>query len=62
MPKPWDDPEKKLNKKLRNIGRSAAYALGGGVGLLIIKALFPKEDGNDKITGMIGDIVLILIM
>lgn len=60
--KPWDDPEEKLNKKIRKVGRSAAYAIGGGLGLFIIKVLFPKEEGHEKITDMIGDIVTVLIV
>ena len=62
MGKPWDDPEEKLNKKLRKIGRSAAYALGGAIGLFIIKAFFPKEEGQEKITDIMGDIVLVLFV
>ena len=62
MPKPWDDPEEKLNKKLRKIGRTAAYSIGGAIGLFLVKALFPKEEGHEKITGMMGDIVLVLIV
>ena len=62
MNKPWDDPEEKLNKKLRKIGRSASYAMGGAIGLWIIKLFFPKESGHDKITNIIGDIIPVLFV
>ena len=58
--KPWDDPEEKLNKKLRKIGRSAAYALGGAIGLWLVSAFFPKEEGHEKITTIMNDIALML--
>ncbi len=60
--KPWDDPEEKLNKKLRKIGRTAAYAIGGAIGLGVIGAIFPKEDSLEKITDIMGDITLMLIV
>lgn len=62
MGKPWDDPEEKLNKKLRKIGRNAAYGIGGGIGLLLIKMFFPKEDGHEKITDIMGDLILMLFV
>lgn len=62
LEKPWDDPEEKLNKKLRKIGRTAAYALGGAIGLWVIGAIFPKEDGMDKIIDIMGDIALMLVV
>ena len=62
MGKPWDDPEEKLNKKLRKIGRNAAYAYGGAIGLFLLKSLYPKEEGHEKITDVMGDISLMLVM
>ena len=50
MPKPWDDPEEKLNKKLRKIGRNAAYGIGGAIGIFLIATLYPKEEGAETQT------------
>ena len=60
MAKPWDDPEERLNKKIRKIGRTGAYALGGSIGLWLVSLFFPKEEGHEKITDMMSDIALLL--
>jgi len=62
MGKPWDDPEEKLNKKLRKIGRNAAYAIGAAIGIFIISALYPKEEGSENIASIMGDFSLILFV
>ena len=62
MSKPWDDPEEKFEKKIRKIGRTGAYAIGGSIGLWIILALFPKEEGHEKITGVIDNVVFMLFV
>lgn len=38
----WDDPEKTLEKKRFRCERSAAYAIGGRIGLLLLKAFSPE--------------------
>lgn len=38
----WDDPEKALEKKRFRCGRSAAYAIGGGIGLLFLNMISPN--------------------
>ena len=62
MSKPWDDPEEKFEKKIRKIGRTGAYAIGGSIGLWIILAIFPKEEGHEKITGVIDNVVFMLFV
>ena len=60
--KPWEDPEEKFNKKIRKIGRNAAYAFGGSTGLWLLAAFYPKEEGSEKITHIISNISLILFI
>jgi len=60
--KPWDDPEEKLNKKIRKIGRNAAYGIGGAVGIFLIAALYPKEEGSENIVKIMNDFSLVLFV
>jgi len=62
MGKPWDDPEEKLNKKLKKIGRNAAYAMGAAIGIFLIAALYPKEEGSEHIASIMGDFSLVLFV
>lgn len=62
MGKPWDDPEEKFNKKLRKIGRNAAYAIGVSIGIFIIAVLYPKEEGSENIASIMADFSLVLFI
>ncbi len=46
----WDTPEEKTQKKLRKCTKNAAYAVGGGLGLWLLKAFYPEKEGAEKIT------------
>ncbi|MFK7839470.1 MAG: hypothetical protein AB8B83_03990 [Bdellovibrionales bacterium] len=53
--KPWDDPEEKLNKKIRKIARNAAYSIGAAIGIFLIAAIYPKEDGSETISKVMNE-------
>jgi len=62
MGKPWDDPEEKLNKKIRKIGRNAAYGIGGSIGIFLIATLYPKEEGSEYIVKIMNDFALVMFV
>lgn len=45
-----DDPEEKLQKKRRKCAKNAAYAIGGAIGLWVLKTIWPEKEGAEKIT------------
>ncbi len=43
----WDDKDEKLKKKRRKCAKNAAYAIGGGFGLFMVKFLIPDLENMD---------------
>ena len=60
--KPWENPEEKLNKKIRKIGRNAAYSIGGAIGIFLIATFYPKEEGSQKIVEIMKDFSLVMFV
>lgn len=50
----FDDPEEKQKKKLRKCAKNAAYAVGGGLGLWFLQAVWPEKEGAEIITEVFG--------
>ncbi|GJL85523.1 MAG: hypothetical protein DHS20C02_12980 [Micavibrio sp.] len=46
----WDSPEAKKQKKLRKCIRNAVFAMGVGIGLLLLVAFYPDKEGAENVT------------
>lgn len=57
----FGDPEEKREKKIRKIMRNAAFAVGGGVGLWLLNALYPYEKEAENMARLFGSIAGVLI-
>ncbi len=57
----FEDPEARRNKKINKVARNGAYAVGGGVGLLFMNALYPYDPSAEKIASLFGYVSLLLI-
>lgn len=57
----FGDPEERLKKKLRRCTRNAVLAVGVGVGLFLLKAFYPDQEGAEHITKLFGTLSLCLI-
>ncbi len=55
------NPEERRTRKIRRIARSGAYALGGGIGLWFMNALYPYEESAEKIAALFGWVSVLLI-
>ncbi len=58
----FEDPEAKRNKKINKVARNGAYALGVGVGLWFMNALYPYEKEAENIASLFGYIALVLLV
>jgi hypothetical protein len=61
----WGDPavkEAKKQRKISRIGKSAAYSIGGGLGIWALKLFYPHPEGSERITAVFGLIGWILIL
>jgi hypothetical protein len=58
----WDDPEQRLNKKVRKAARNGALSVGGGVGLFFMGMLYPHEEGADHIASLFTNLALVMIL
>lgn len=58
----WDDPEQRLNKKVRRVARNGAFSIGGGVGLFFMGMLYPHEDGANHIARLFNNLALVMIL
>jgi hypothetical protein len=58
----WNDPEERLNKKVRKAARNGAFAIGGGVGLFFMGMLYPHEEGADHIARLFSNLALVMIL
>lgn len=59
----WDEEEQNTRKakKIRRIGRSGAYGLGGGIGLWFMNSIYPYEEGAEKMAELFGYIAMVLL-
>lgn len=57
----WDDPEQRLNKKVRKAARNGALSVGGGVGFFFMGVLYPHEEGADHIASLFTNLALVMI-
>lgn len=55
------NPEERRARKIRQIARSGAYALGGGIGLWFMNALYPYEKSAEKIASLFGWVATLLV-
>ncbi len=58
----WDDPEAKKQKKLNKCMRNAVFALGVGIGLLLLIAFYPDKEGAENITKTFSTLSWCLIL
>lgn len=57
-----DGTEEKKKKKLGKLAKNSATSAGGGVGLLLVKFLYPQHEGAEKISALLGNVSLVLIV
>ncbi|MGB4057916.1 MAG: hypothetical protein WBK77_07515 [Alphaproteobacteria bacterium] len=57
----FEDPEQRQNRKIRKIARNGAFALGGGVGLWFMNALYPYEKEAENMASLFGYVAMLLI-
>lgn len=58
MRRPKDEKKKKIGK----IARNGAYALGGGLGLWFMNALYPYEESAARTAQIFAHLAIILII
>ncbi len=52
----WHDEEEKKAKKFRKVAKSAAYSVGGGIGLWLLSIFLPDQEGSEKIIPLLWDL------
>lgn len=58
----WGDPEERKRKKLYRIGKSAAYSVGGGLGVWILSSVYPYPPEAERMAGVFGQIGWVLLL
>ena len=56
----FSDREEKADRKINKIIKSGCYAIGGGVGLWFMYALYPREQGAESIAALFGNVAAVL--
>jgi hypothetical protein len=59
----WDviERERKQAKRLRRVTKNAIYCLGGGIGLMIVKYLYPAIDNQEQAQALMNGLGLVLL-
>ena len=58
----FEDMSKKKKKKFRRVSKSGFYAIGGGIGLFVIKFIFPNIEGDEQAKVLFNGLSLWLII
>lgn len=58
----WGDPEGRKERKFRRVVKSAGYAIGGGVGLMFVKYLFPDFADQDRARALFNGLGIWLVV
>lgn len=56
----WRDDSEE--RRIYKIGKGAAYAIGGGLGMWGMKLFYPHPEGSDRLTSVLGSAGWVLII